>query len=34
MRHLKRLLRKIKTAYFEWRLRKVYKQDEYVYEDE
>lgn len=34
MAYIKKLIRKLRTKYFEWRLRKVYKQDEYVYEDD
>ncbi len=32
--YFKKIIKKIRVWYFEWKLRKTYKEDTYVYEDE
>lgn len=34
MKYIKKIIKRIKIWYFEWKLRKNYKEDTYVYEDE
>tara|TARA_Y100000590_G_scaffold422998_1_gene528312 strand:- start:852 stop:977 length:126 start_codon:yes stop_codon:yes gene_type:complete len=34
MKKIRKLIKKIRIMYFEWKLRKNYKEDTYVYEDE
>jgi hypothetical protein len=34
MKYIKKIIKRIKILYFEYKLRKTYKEDTYVYEDE
>jgi hypothetical protein len=34
MKRIRKIIKKIRTWYFEWKLRRTYKPDTYVYEDE